>query len=780
MSSAQFSVLNEPTVAEWTDWKWQQRHAIRSVQQLMEAFPGLVPAVEEYVQRNLAHRRFQITPYAAGLVHHVPGTGRPDPMDPLWRQFVPYWPEEGAAGFEYDGHTDNWEMPGEMVTPIAQHKYDNRIIVRLANVCLAYCQFCYEALRTLERESSKLSFQQKHWDETVEYVRRTSRVEEVILSGGEPLMHPDERLDRVLSDLDTIGRPIVKRIHTRALTFNPFRITKDLLAILKRRHVTALGLHVTHPNEITPEFLAAVGGLQESVPILFANIPLLKGVNDSAELIHDLGMLLYANGVIPHYLYHFMPHSPGAVEFRTSVQTGIDIIRTLKRRTSNLAVPEFVLPHYTGKFTPPLAGYDESPFTRVVDDSGSPAVRFKNWLGETVNYHDERDVGNSEIAAESARAARVVLSVDVTGVRENVDRIREYAPGARIMAVLKADAYGLGAAAIAKAIEGQVSAFATDNVAEAVELRRTGLRLPILIIDGDVPDNAATALEYELMPGIANYDLLDAFQRAAATASRVHPVWLVANVGFNRSGFREPGQFAAFARRAQACGNLEVRAVYAHLTDSNGDPAVSREQIDEFKRLFEIAKEILGPRLESSLFASHGLLRWGKSFPTDWVRPGLLMFGEHAFKEDVVETETLQAVQRFRPALRMRARITQLLAFDGSEGVGYGRHVRTHAGQRLATVSMGFGTGYPLTTGSAYALVHGQRAPLFGESGMDSLQIDVTELPEAALYEWVTLAGADGDQRMSFSELARRSDCTVYKLLSGLRCRREHLHSERV
>jgi lysine 2,3-aminomutase len=275
-----------------------------------------------------------------------------------------------------------------MVTPIAQRKYDNRIIVRLSNVCHAYCQFCYEALRTLEKYSVKPNFQQQHWDATIDYVRNHVDVEEVILSGGEPLMHTDDRLDRVLGDLRDVGRPLAIRIHTRSLTFNPFRITDALLEVLRRHKLTSVGLHVTHPNEVTEEFAAAAKRLSSVVPILFANMPLLRGINDTTETIHELGMRLYSIGVVPHYLYHFMPYSPGAAEFRTPVWTGVEIIRELKRHVSDLAVPEFVLPHQSGKHTMPLLAEHEEAPRRYQQDDGQYVVRYTNWRGEVVDYFD--------------------------------------------------------------------------------------------------------------------------------------------------------------------------------------------------------------------------------------------------------------------------------------------------------------------------------------------------------------------------------------------------------
>lgn len=388
MIASKTSLTPNESTSEWTNWIWQQRNAIRNIDQLLQIFPGIPAQVSDVVRQNEETRRMQITPYYLNLIRRTPDGQAPVADDPMWRQVVPFWDGEGELTYQYDGETENWELPSEMVTPIAQRKYDNRVIIRLANVCHSYCQFCYEALRTLEKYSLKASFQQQHWDATLDYLRDHDEVEEVILSGGEPLMHTDERLDKVLADLRDLGRPLAIRIHTRSLTFNPFRITDELLEVFRRHRLTSVGLHVTHPNEVTEEFSAAVKRLSSAVPILFANMPLLRGINDSTETIHELGMRLYTVGVVPHYLYHFMPYSPGAAQFRTPVWTGVEIIRNLKRHISDLAVPEFVLPHQSGKHTMPLLGEDEEPPRRGQDESGHSVVRYTNWRGEVVDYFD--------------------------------------------------------------------------------------------------------------------------------------------------------------------------------------------------------------------------------------------------------------------------------------------------------------------------------------------------------------------------------------------------------
>src|SRR5262249_18368039 len=146
---------------------------------------------------------------------------------------------------------------------------------------------------------------------------------------------------------------------------------------------------------------------------------------------------------------------------------------------------------------------------------------------------------------------------------------------------------------------------------------------------------------------------------------------------------------------ARKCKHLHIRAVYAHLSSSDTDCQANAEQIREFKQVVKLAREIFGHQLEISLFASHGLIRFAKSFPTNWVRPGILLYGEHNFATALMDAKNLATVQQFRPTIRLRARITQVLQFVRREKVGYGQHHETRPGQRLATVAVGFGSGYP-------------------------------------------------------------------------------------
>jgi lysine 2,3-aminomutase len=252
------------------DWKWQQKNLINSIDQLLGFFPGLSGTAQYFnILNNIATRKLGLTPYLAGLIK-TNEQQCPVSDDPIWLQVAPVWSANEKSQFEYDGESENWELPHEMVTDICQHKYDNRVIIRTANVCHAYCQFCYEALRTLEQDTQKKAFKKSEWQQTVEYIAARPEVEEVILSGGEPFMLSDERIDTLLSSLRAARPDIIIRIHTRALTFNPFRITDDLVNILRKWKVNAVGIHVSHQQEISEHFLDAVLKLQAAVPLIFA------------------------------------------------------------------------------------------------------------------------------------------------------------------------------------------------------------------------------------------------------------------------------------------------------------------------------------------------------------------------------------------------------------------------------------------------------------------------------------------------------------------------------
>lgn len=411
--------------AQWKNWIWQQQNAVRNRFGLKKIFPVMPDDVMKKAEAwEKSGFRFLITPYAAALVQKD-AHGNPPADDPVWRQVFPCFAgktgtgnggEDGKAACKPDGgkvlasqtlfpkalssfvppdeyskNAENWEIEDEMITPIAQHKYDNRVIIYTGDVCLGYCTYCFRSLQSNAEEEKHGG--RPHWKATMDAIREREGVEEVILSGGDPLVFDNANVEAMLRDLREIPHVKALRIHTRAWLHNPYRIDEDFCGLLKKYEVTEMGVHTIHPREITKDFTEAVERIRTggARTLLMADIPLVHGVNDDAAVLHELFMELYTSGVKPYYLSHNMPNIPFAGEQRTSVRAGLRLWNSLKRKISNPAMPEYIITHRTGKKTVPECEEGTPDFRYEKDQNGWPVVRFRDWKGEWREYIDAID-----------------------------------------------------------------------------------------------------------------------------------------------------------------------------------------------------------------------------------------------------------------------------------------------------------------------------------------------------------------------------------------------------
>jgi lysine 2,3-aminomutase len=200
-------------------------------------------------------------------------------------------------------------------------------------------------------------------------------------------------IEGMLRDIRAIPTVRAIRVHSRAFSHNPFRIDEELCDVLRRYEVTEVAVHIVHPAELTPELLAAADRIRDKGgrAILLAQIPLIKGVNDDAELLRRFFFDLYVAGIKPYYFLHNMPNIPAASSQRTSIRRGVAIMTAIGRRLSHPALPEYIIVHRTGKRTVPLEMEGTSEFRYEEDESGHPIVRFKSWRGTWEKYLDARD-----------------------------------------------------------------------------------------------------------------------------------------------------------------------------------------------------------------------------------------------------------------------------------------------------------------------------------------------------------------------------------------------------
>ena len=379
---------------------------------------------------------------------------------------------------------------------------------------------------------------------------------------------------------------------------------------------------------------------------------------------------------------------------------------------------------------------------------------------------------DDDAAIRISQSERAVMDVDLGAISHNLAVVRQLCPESRVLAIIKGDAYGVGAESVAAALQrAGAEGFGVDNVGEGIALRASGIRRKIVVLDGCVPENAALAVRYDLTPGIASARLLRAYDDAAANAGRELPVWLHYNCGFNRSGHRSHEEFRELVRALRDFKALRATTVYSHLPASHMDAVCTEQQTAEYETALAVARDELGLPLESSLLASHGILARNPAERSDWVRPGIILYGSACFERDTLTDVIAARVSQLRPALTLRARLLHKLRFRSAQHCGLGQKYAVNAGQTLGTVAIGFGNGLPLPSLSRHAdFTFGtHRCPLV-TVGMDYSQVDLTQHRKTPdLYEWMTLFGDPALGHQSLGEFAAGLEMSAWVLMRQLR-----------
>ena len=316
--------------SDWNDWRWQLKNRITTAAQLQRLLPGISPA--ELAGVKLADHKLAlaITPHFFNLLDPA------DPHCPIRWQVIPRAEE---------AHTANWELSdpcGEDAhspVPGLVHRYPDRVLFLVTDRCAAYCRYCTRS--RLVSNASGYDFHPEH-DRQIAYVASHPEIRDVLLSGGDPLLLSDEKLENLLSRLRAIPHVEFLRIGTRIPIFLPQRITPELCDMLKQFHPLFLSIHTNHPRELTTEVRAALGRLADAGIPLGNQSVLLKHVNDNATVMQALVQKLLMCRVKPYYLYQ-CDLIAGSAHLRASVRQGLEIMTQLRGHTTGYAVPQFVI-----------------------------------------------------------------------------------------------------------------------------------------------------------------------------------------------------------------------------------------------------------------------------------------------------------------------------------------------------------------------------------------------------------------------------------------------------
>lgn len=352
-----------------------------------------------------------------------------------------------------------------------------------------------------------------------------------------------------------------------------------------------------------------------------------------------------------------------------------------------------------------------------------------------------------------------LLQVDLGAIRRNAQRLRAMA-GVPVMAVVKADGYGHGAAQVARAaLEGGASALAVATVEEGLELREQGLQAPILVLGLCTQRAFGPAVEGRLSLSLCRLEQVSALRRAADGVSGEPVAQLKLDTGMGRIGVRTPEEAVELWQACRRAG-VAVEATFTHLATADVETSEGRDYVQEQARRWTAMIDALraagfGGRTHAAASAASILY---PSLRQDMVREGIALYGT-----DISESLGLEE------ALCWKTEVVHLKTIPSGESVSYGRRFVASKPTRVATLPVGYADGYRRALRDrACVLVRGRRAPVIGTICMDQILVDVSQVPGCALGDEAVLLGRQGGERISSQEMAAWADTINYEIMTGI------------
>jgi alanine racemase len=367
----------------------------------------------------------------------------------------------------------------------------------------------------------------------------------------------------------------------------------------------------------------------------------------------------------------------------------------------------------------------------------------------------------------------VWAEISLKAILHNLRVIRRHIGGKRmILAVVKSNAYGLGAVPVSKALQkAGTEWFGVTCANEGIELREAGIRKRILVLTGFWPGEEKRLIENNLTPTITRVDDLRHLERGARSSrkksSRVR-FHLKINTGMNRLGIL-PSEIEAFASALAVCPHIQLEGTFTHFASAEDFKA---QQTNDQEQLFRDCLSRL-----RALGVSPGIIHMANSGaicarPSTWedmVRPGAILYGYHQSFDPPEKKKEIMAMIPLEPCLSLRARIISLREIPSGQAVGYGARFVTDRPSRIAVINAGYADGIVRQrTNRGCALLHGRRVPLVGTISMDLTMLDVTDVPGAALGDVITIYGKDGNAAIEVSDVAPEIGSVTSDLLCSL------------
>ena len=341
-----------------------------------------------------------------------------------------------------------------------------------------------------------------------------------------------------------------------------------------------------------------------------------------------------------------------------------------------------------------------------------------------------------------------------------------------IMAVIKADAYGHGALPCAKAaIESGVGYLGAGVIEEGIELRKNGIKGPVLILGGIFPDEVTDLVHHNLSTILHTSHLAEALSKEGKKQGKTVNIHIKVDTGMNRLGIL-PENLLALTEKISSLPNLKIEALSTHFSSADDeDLSITNQQIELFKKTLNKLKETgITPPL-THLANTSALFRFAESHST-MVRPGLILYGAlpspilNPVVQNFCQNENLES---FEPVMQWKSRIILLKSVQKGQALSYSRKYFTQKDSYIATLPIGYADGLPRRlSNNMEVLVKGRRVPQVGTICMDMILIDVSEVPDVQIGEEVVIFGKQGDEVIQVEELAQKANTIPYEILCNV------------
>ncbi len=382
--------FKDVTDEQWNDYRWQLRNRLATLEDF-ESVLNLTDPQRDDLRACMGKFRVSVTPYYASLMDPD------DPSCPVRMQGVPT-PAELVVRQEdlKDAVAEDFDSP----TPRITHRYPDRVLFVVTEMCSMYCRHCTR--RRLVGGTEDI-VAQSEIDRAITYIERAPEVRDVLISGGDPLVLTDEQLEEILARVTAIEHVEIVRLGTRMPVVCPQRITPELVAMLRKYHPLYVNTHFNHPKEFTPESRQACEMLADAGIPLGNQTVLLRGVNDCANVMKKVCHKLLEYRVKPYYYYQ-CDLAEGTAHFRTSVAKGIEIYESLRGHTTGMAVPTYIIDAIGGGGKTPV-------FPNYVISQAPGQIILRNYEGVISKYTEPDDYVEPECHCEDCVAERRRLGV---------------------------------------------------------------------------------------------------------------------------------------------------------------------------------------------------------------------------------------------------------------------------------------------------------------------------------------------------------------------------------